>query len=290
MPMTIIQGFQQLKKNLEITAPQKSTISTRQQNIRDIIEGKMDVLDSYIAGSYKRSTMIAPLTKSDVDIFIVLDPKYYYELSPVALLDKVRGILLKTYTKTPRISRNGQAVTIIFQDFKVDVVPCYFRGGGGYLIPNSLSTDTPWIETDPKMHIEYWAEQNTKHNGDLVPLIKMLKGWNKKHSETLRSFHLETLVLEIFNCISISCFPSGVRYFFDHAAHNVTQQNLDPSGYGGDVGAYLNTQQKMDGVINRLRAAYAQAKEAERLGSQGANARAFELWRTVFGDYFPAYR
>jgi len=78
MATTIQQSFQKLKENLEITNLQASVVSTRQKNVREVIELKMDVLDSFLTGSYSRSTMIAPLKEADVDIFIVLDSKYFY--------------------------------------------------------------------------------------------------------------------------------------------------------------------------------------------------------------------
>ena len=56
------------------------------------------------------------------------------------MLDLVKRTLRKKYTKTLGISRNGQAVTIRFDDFMVDLVPAFDRNGGGYLIPNSIST------------------------------------------------------------------------------------------------------------------------------------------------------
>ena len=64
------------------------------------------------------------------------------------------------------ISRNGQAVTIRFTDFMVDVVPGFHRQGGGFLIPNFI-TQT-WLATD----VDLVTAANKAHNGDLVPLIK----------------------------------------------------------------------------------------------------------------------
>src|SRR5690348_8471309 len=191
MPITVKSGFEALKSNLNITELQESTVATRQKNIREAIEKEMTVLDSFLAGSYRRNTLIAPLSNADVDIFIVLHPKYYEENGQASLLDKVKRVLKKTYPKTPEISRNGQAVTISFTDFKADVVPAFNRNGGGFLIP-----DAPlgrWISTNPKTHIDIWQDANKAHNGDLVPVIKMIKGWNVKHSWLLRSFHLETI-------------------------------------------------------------------------------------------------
>jgi tRNA nucleotidyltransferase (CCA-adding enzyme) len=73
MATTISQGFAQLKSNLEITDPQTETVSGRQNAVRKAVEDEMTVLDSFLTGSYSRSTLIAPLSQADVDIFVVLD-------------------------------------------------------------------------------------------------------------------------------------------------------------------------------------------------------------------------
>src|SRR5215216_4577203 len=132
MPTTIDQGFKKLRDNLRITDLQESTVSKRQQNVRDAVEGEMKVLDSFLTGSYQRGTMISPLSEADIDVFFVLDQSYNETNGQASLLDKLKRVLKKTYPNTSDISRNGQAVTIIFSDFKVDVVPSFYRSGGGY--------------------------------------------------------------------------------------------------------------------------------------------------------------
>jgi hypothetical protein len=198
----------------------------------------------------------------------------------------VKWVLKKRYPTTPEISRNGQAVTITFTDFKVDVVPAFNRNGGGYLIPNSINQR--WIATDPKRHVEIWSGANAAHHGDLVPLIKMIKGWNKKHGAPLRSFHLETMVLTILNNVNISNYPSGVRYVFDKARQVVRFPIPDPAGYNGNIGDYLNTLKLVE-VINKLDKAYCCAVDAESAEQQGRTRLAFEKWRQIFNDSFPAY-
>jgi len=119
--------------------------------------------------------------------------------------------------------------------------------------------------------------------------MEMIKGWNICHSWLLRSFHLETIVLSVLDNVRIDDFPSGVRYVFDKARAKIPFQLPDPSGYGGDVGAYISTQEQINGVVLRLEAAYAKACEAELLNTQGKVETAFGKWRVIFGDYFPAY-
>jgi len=286
MATTIEQGFRELRQNLEITDLQEQTVSTRQANVRKAVENDMTVLDSFLTGSYRRSTMIAPLTEADVDVFVVLDPEYYSQSGQTTLLDEVRKVLRKTYPSTPKISPNGRAVTITFTDFVVDVVPSFYRKDGGYLIPDSR-TNT-WISTDPKKHVELWSASNKAHDGDLVPLIKMVKGWNKTHSAILRSFYLECMVRDGLANVTISNFPSGVRYALEKLRSKIEFKAPDPASYDGDVGAYLVGAELAD-AAKRLDTAFNNALATEQLEKAGRTREAFEKWRLVFSDYFPAY-
>ncbi len=292
MATTIAQAFLGLKASLEITGLQKSTVATRQVTVRTVMEAGFEIEDSFLTGSYSRSTMIAPLEKADVDIFFVLPTRYFHDYNnqnggPSGLLDLVKRTLRKTYTRTPDIGRNGQAVTIRFDDFVVDVVPGVRRQGGGFLIPNSVTQQ--WLATDPKAHVQLLATANAQHSGDLVPLIKMLKGWNRTSGDYFRSFHLEVLALGILANIRIDDYSSGVRYVFDKARALVTQKNPDPAGYGDDIGHYLNTQENIREAASKFQLAYERAVRAEDLARRGQIPDATDLWRKIFGDYFPAY-
>lgn len=292
MATTIPASFLKLKQNLEITGLQSETISTRQKNVRAAVENGLDVLDSFLTGSYSRSTMIAPLNEADIDIFIILDSKYYHNYNgqnggQAGLLDLVKRTLKKTYTKTPAISRNGQAVTITFTDFKVDVVPAFYRQGGGYLIPNSVSQT--WIGTDPKKHVELVTASNKAHNGDFIPLEKMIKAWNKNINSYFSSFHLEVLALSILENVTISDFPSGMRYYFDKGRTLIAQKNPDPAGYGSDIGSYINTQEKIEEAKAKFQLAYDRALKAEEFAKNGKINEAVDKWIKIFGNYFPAF-
>ena len=294
MATTIQQSFLKLKQNLEITDLQEATVSTRQKSVREVIEAGINLVDpySFLTGSYSRQTLIAPLKEADIDIFFVLDSKYFYHYEngqnggQAGLLDLVKRTLRKTYTETPDISRNGQAVTIRFTDFVVDVVPGFNRKGG-FLIPNS--TNQSWISTDPKKHVEIMSAANKTHNGNLIPLVKMIKAWNKNNNKYFNSFHLEVLVLQILQNVTISDFPSGVRFYFDKGRALIAQKNLDPAGYGGDVGSYINTQEKIQEAVAKFELAYNRAIKAEDYASRGYIKDAVEMWIKIFGDYFPAY-
>jgi Second Messenger Oligonucleotide or Dinucleotide Synthetase domain len=293
MATTIEGAFLALKSGLEISTLQSSVVSIRQTKIREVVSNGFETLDSFLTGSYSRNTLIAPLSEADIDVFVVLDPKYFYNYTDgknggqAGLLDAVKRALRRTYPRTPDIARSGQAVTIRFEDFLVDLIPGFHRSGGGYLIPNSITQS--WISTNPKRHVEISAAANSAHQGDLVPLIKMIKAWNKQLDQYFRSFHLEVLAWKVLEGVEISDFPSGIRYFFDKARDLVTKQNLDPADYGGDVGNYLNTAEKVHSAVTRLQTGYDRALKAEDFARRGFTKDAIAMWRSIFGDYFPAY-
>jgi len=288
MPRTVAQGFDEYRSRLEITDLQASMVSTRQQNVRDVAKKELVVLDDFLTGSYMRNTMIAPLANADIDIFFVLSSEYYKADGQQYLLDKMRDVLKKTYT-TPQVSRNGQAVTIFFKDFEVDVVPAFYRQGGGYFIADAILNR--WIPTDPKMHIDLWSQANKAHDYTLIPLLKMLKGWNKKNGSSLRSFHLECLGLKVLEGYAITYYPSALSYFFGNAPAWIKRPLLDPAGVGYNpyVGEYLDTNDKIIDMINRLETAYTRARKAEEYAAKAKIEDAYYYWRLIFDDYFPAY-
>ena len=287
MASTIEQSFAQLSRNLEITSLQGETVSTRQNRVRDVMQAGFNVQNTFLTGSYARNTMISPLTQADIDVFCVLDNSAFYGYQPAGLLEAVRDTLLKTYTRTPDISRSGQAVSIRFDDFVVDVVPGFNRQGGGYLIPNSITKS--WLSTDPKRHVELMSEANRINSGKLVPLIKMLKCWNKREDSFFRSFHLEVLSLAVFRNVRISSFSSGVRFFFDKSRPLVRLQNLDPAGYGDDVGKYIDSQSKIEEAVSRLERGFNISIRAELAESNYDTRASIEEWRNLFDDYMPSY-
>ncbi|MBX3333701.1 MAG: hypothetical protein KF876_06240 [Nitrospira sp.] len=286
MATTIAASFSKLRQNLEITSLQASTVSTRQENVREAVARSMNVLNSFLSGFYKRSTMIAPLESSDIDVFVILRSEYFSKYAPAGLLDKVRNVLLETYPKTPKISRNGQAVTITFTDFTVDVVPGFHRQGGGYLIPNSISDQ--WLSTDPTVHDARLSGSNQVHNGDLVPLVKMIKGWNRVISDGFVGFYLELMTQEILNNVTISNFSSGVRFVFDKGREKIRYKIADPAGYGGDVNGLCSVP-TVDNAVKRFTTAYERAAKAEAFEATGHIEAATLEWKKIFGDYFPAY-
>lgn len=291
--LTRIQAFEELRNNLELSELQEKTVATRQNNVRDAVAGQLSVVGDFLTGSYRRHTLVGPLKQADVDVVVVLDRKYK-DRGPRAVLELVRKALLVEYTRTPAISRNGQAVTITFTDFVVDVVPAFVRPwwtwNEGWEICNSGNDS--WITTNPKKHVEISAAANKAHGGHLVPRIKQLKAWNRTAGEPLRSFHLEALAWSIFGTSWLwkngqKSDWTSARYFFDKARSELRSQLHDPAGTGSDVAAYLHGT-ALDSAVKKVTGAYERCVRAEKCAKNEDPMGMHKAYGQVFGNYYPA--
>ena len=285
MATTIQASFARLRSNLEITDLQAETTSTRQRSVRAAVERGLKVTDSFLVGSYARDTMIAPLKDADIDIFVLLNSEEYAKYRPAGLLDRVRTVLLETYPTSPRVSRNGQAVTITFSDFRVDVVPAFHRQGGGYIIPDA--PNDKWISTDPTKHDSQLTSDNTAHDGQLIPLIKMLKRWNRNSGDLLYGFYLELLASQVLRGLRFSDYSSGIRYVLDKGREKIRFHLADPAGLGGHVNGLASG--TLDEAVSRFTTAHSRAVKAEEFAAAGKVSSAVDEWRKIFGDYFPVF-
>src|SRR4051812_1380055 len=129
------------------------------------------------------------------------------------------------------------------------------------------------------------AARNQKLGGDLKPLVRMLKRWNRVHSGRLSSFHLELITQAAFGTIGDST-PKAVAFFFEHAASHLHVH--DPAGYSGDLAAGLTINQR-HAITQSFASAADHARRAQVFAALGDISEACQQWRIVFGDEFPAY-
>lgn len=286
MATSISAAFDQLKSNLEISGLQTSTVSTRQQNVRTAVEKDFPLSNSFLIGSYKRHTMIAPLKKADIDVFVVIDDDEWstYSNAPSQLLTDIRATLRKTYPETPTISKSGQAVTITFTDFKVDVVPAFHYSGDSYVIPDDERKQ--WLITAPEQHTQLVTSSNQTNFDRLVPLIKMIKQWNRHNDSNLRSFYLEMLAVDCFIYQRVNSeYDQSFHTFIQHSLSSLGSGMADPSSSDGyvkqyDEGDFSSSMTLLQNTNNCI-------LQAWRYETSGQLEQASREWRKIFGDYFP---
>lgn len=282
------------------------------------------VTDYLAYGSFARRTKIRPI--DDIDSLFILNGRdtiaqisltnpYSFNLKlntfncPLASFNDGNGMVsstkilnqlkkslstVKQYEKS-ELKRNQEAVVLNLTSYTwvFDVVPAVpiqdplTKVILYYLIPNGIGG---WIATNPKRDTENVTRINQAHNGNFLPLIRMLKFWNSRnHKPRLSSYHFETLALNIFQYLQpIPSLQSGLHDFFFYARTHILNSCPDPKQLGPNLDANLayETRQR---VQQALQDAYGASHEANAFESRGYHEFAMNCWRRVFGPNFPTF-
>jgi hypothetical protein len=165
-----------------------------------------------------------------------------------------------------------------------DVVLAVDRTGGGYEIPDTTVGD--WIATNPEIHKQEATKKNGECGDKWIPLVKMIKGFNREWDKPVRpSFLLEVMALELVK-------PPFVRYqdemvlFLANAAERIEEEWPDPADLGPDVNSSMSAFEKTTAAA-RLRDALAIAERAVQLEDDGKAIAAIDAWRELFGNRMP---
>ena len=290
----VSDAFATFKSRLEITQTEQDDASRRQNDVRATVQAAFAVDYDFLAGSYGRHTKTKPL--KDIDIFVVLgkDEEHRRKAHPKAVLDDLEKSLKDAYG-ADQVERDRRCVTVFFQkksqtqheDGKVlslDVVPA-FASGSDYEIPDD--TLGRWIKTNPAVHAEKTTAKNKALSGAWVPLVKMLKSWNRANGKPIEpSFLVEVMALEVVDG-PFTTYPDEARRFFAAASASVSDDWPDPAGLGPPVSDEM-TPSRCETAKQKLRAAEVLAAHAFRAEQQGSESEAVRLWKEVFGEFFPS--
>ncbi len=290
----VSDAFATFKSRLELTKTEQDDASRRQKDVRATVQASFDVDHDFLAGSYGRHTKTKPL--KDIDIFVVLSTKESErrKAHPKAVLDDLEACLVDAYGRD-QVVRDRRCVTVWFEkrnqtqheDGKVvslDVVPA-FASGSDYEIPDEqLGT---WIKTNPATHNDLTTAKNRDLSGNWVPLVKMLKSWNRANGRPIEpSFLVEVMALDLIDG-PFNTFPDEARRFFAAAAASVHEDWADPAHLGPPVSDEM-TPVLCSAARLKLEAAEMAATRAYRAEAQGREGEAVRIWREVFGEFFPA--
>lgn len=277
------------------------------------------------SGSFSRRTKIQPL--DDIDFFVVLDrtnlglsqsfwDEYRYFVAPkrgasgplVRLTNddehisstRVLNLLKNALASVPNYSsaaihRNGEAVSLKLSsyDWVFDIVPAiphrsWWTGRlDWYLMPNARGD---WMRSDPRRDAERMTLANRRHNGLLLPLVRLIKYWNERPiCPVLPSYYIETLCWKVFEGRSpIATVQEGLQTFFRKAPAQVRTRCSDPKGLGHRLDRDIDWQTK-ESVEQAMGEAAWAARDARRAERSGDVASALEAWRRVFGAEFPRF-
>lgn len=287
--MNVRHALHAFVSSLELTTGQQEAVSRQHTFLRERLSQLLPVDPAHgakLSGSYARSTAVRPL--NDVDIFLVLSPSAQCDParhSPAQALAVVKQALERIYEgKVAR--RQNRSVNIEFTGTGVayDVVPAFARQAEEFVIPDFRAG--AWIRTNPGRHKELSVMHNERAGGELKPLTKALKHWNRRLPENvqLRSFLLEVMAWDVLRARP-SDRIAGLYTLFGGLAERVTRSTPDPAGLGEALDGDLSGEE-------RRQASARFSKAAQLLGEVDANVRAgrdAEAHRALLGLFGPEY-
>jgi len=293
MANTLKSAFSTYSSNLEITDRQEGAVSNCRRNVTNTLAKELTLhpTPSLVIGSWDRHTLTRYLSEADVDVLIVLhysqNSNWHPATGAKAALAKFKQILQAKYKSTPmRIDNN--CVTMKLSQFRLDVIPAFVFNDGSYRIPDVARGG--WISTNPISFASLITNVNANMDRTFVPIIKMVKGWNRANGWPIRSIHLETMLYEHYKSYSQSyTYDSTLKVFFQALPGYLSLACYEPIT-GDRLDSYLDTtvtRSRSSAIVKAQRAA---AKATEAYSYQGTNVRkSIELWKSLMGDFFPNY-
>jgi len=285
-------AFEKFRQRLELSETERKDTIKRHTEVRDLIRADFEVDRDILTGSYGRSTKTKPL--KDVDIFFILGQKEkdkYRQKAPSELIDAFVKTLRGKYGQDS-VDPGRRCATVEFEKntkdeegkvLSIDAVPA-FDIGDCYEIPDRHLGK--WIKTDPEIHAQQATAKNKELGGKWVPLVKMVKRWNRSAGKPIKpSFLIEVMMQELVDA-PFTTYPSEVRRFFAAAQAGIDRAWADPAGYGPPVSDQM-TPQLIAEAKRILRDADMKAAMAVRFEQQGKQGDAIALWREIMGRYFP---
>jgi hypothetical protein len=289
MASTPWAAFNEFKSNIALTTSQWQVIRERRDTVHSYLRSifsnasDMPLIRTKLIGSAGRRTMIRP--PDDLDVLAIFDPSSVwasYQFDSAAFLYRIRNALAD-HTTVRVVGARGQAVRLFYASgAQVDVAPVFARAGGGYWLPDGSGG---WLATDPDYHDSWSASRNGELSDQMKPMTRMLKAWNRAHSQRLKGFHLEVMVSSVFASMGSNSRENS-KLFFAHAPYYLHVQ--DPAGHGGDLGGRLTLVQEA-AVDSSLRSASERAEAASAAEVRGDHAEAIRLWKIIYGSEFPSY-
>jgi len=241
---------------------------------------------SFFIGSWGKNTAGRP--PRDVDLYFLLPVDVYHRLQQhiwnrqSALLQEVKNVIAETYPGTD-MSGDGQIVLVKFGSYNVEVVPAFLLTSGKYWICDTKNGGS-YKETNPWAEVSHIETVDQATNGNLRPLIRMIKAWQEHCSVSLKSFQLELIAAEF-----LSQSPWRLHDFFwfdwitrDFFLYLYWKANTWIGVPGGTEVIYLG-----DDWRSRAESAYWRAVKACDYERDNQMAEAGDEWQKIFGPQIP---
>lgn len=262
---------------------------TKQLN-KDFWESDSETAHSIYAGSFGRGT--ATEKTSDIDMIFWLPSSYwkiydeYNGNGQSAMLQAVRTSMKNTYS-TSEIGADGQIVYVNFDDGRrFEVLPSFELTDGTFRYPDSNNGGS-WKNTDPRPEKKAMVDRDTKCNGNLRTLSRMMRMWRLENGVSISGFLIDTLAFNFLDSYQYSDKSSEwhdwlsrdfLKYLSDQDKEK--QYWLAPGSrqYVYRTGNFENKADK----------SYKIALEAIEVYDKDKPTTGRSKWREIYGNIFPS--
>lgn len=189
-----------LKNNsIEVTKI-TSSVTNLLTNLQSFLGTKMN--RAFVFGSYDRDTILPRSldSHSDVDVMVVFNHTDY-ERTPETYRSWLYDFAVKNYQIRygSTVSKTHPTVTIKLNNIHYDLVPAkeennWFTSASTLYIPKAGGE---WRTTNPYDVRSALTSANTKYNGIVRPVIRLMKGWNSNNGYPYDSYILERAITEM---------------------------------------------------------------------------------------------
>ena len=303
-PRTVSSAFNALLADLKLTAAQSQLVNGRLRHLSSFFESYETSRNLMVIGSYGRGTVIR--RERDIDVMVVLAAKPYEarfrSSSQTDVLYWLRSALNAEYPNTKVSTRKVALCLDLGAGFGVDLIPVFDvveiaalslltrvwgapSGAKGFYLPNGRGG---WQKTNPPFHQKLMTDADTRLDGKLKSIVRLMKLWNLREHARLRSFHLEMMVERAWrNEKQMPAFPLAMGMTLEAVSRLASRSFTDPWSDGGRIDDYLDADRRRI-VVKSLQDDAQKARKALELARAGNEAAALERWSVVFGHDFPA--
>lgn len=261
---------------------------------------KVDVIRTFLGGSYKRKTAIRPVTKNgdterpDVDIYVVVKGTTW-TTTPDDQIEALYSALNRSRSSLgiTKISRNRCSIAISTSKADTDVSPLLERDGSGYYRIGNRNTGE-WYLTEPEAHTTWSAGINSKAGMRFNPMVKMVK-WSRREFPT-KNKHPKSIALEALVAKHMSrnethygqllhdTFDDIVNSYWFSRTLGACPTIDDPAIDGGDLLSGVSGD-AFSAFYDKIK--YFRDEAAKGLAADDQES-ATKHWRRILGSRFPS--
>lgn len=302
--MQLITYFEKFVSNIQPSSERISAVAEAHNELRKHLkedaELKFAVSESFLSGSYGRSTATAPI--KDVDIIFVMATTEISDdrksPSPRAVLRDLKGAIDDYYEEVNlETQRRSIQVELTEDEIRMDVVPAIAPDGSDKQLFVPDYEQQKWIPSHPKEHIENALGKNKASNGRFVRLVKAFKWWRSKHFSAEvapKSFLLEVIVGEYFDEESTNlcrCFEGTAKNIlraFQSNYDNCELPSVPDPGVPDD-----NLTEACGWTVANFKEFVETLKDASEVAAKANNDNTnkedtVKLWQKLFGKEYPS--